>query len=481
MPLFRRPSPGVPVGDAIPFTHDGDHHLFFLSAPSDDSSWLHWHTRDFVTWTESPVAVAVDADEGAAWTGSVVERDGVFHLFYTGSLAGSENPQTICRATSTDLVRFARDTVNNPILLPDPACYELGDWRDPYVFFNPAENLYWMVIAARRNRGPHWRRGCLALATSPDLETWALEPEPLYEPGNTFCPECPEIFRLGTTWYLVYSRFSENAATVYRTAESLRGPWRTPAHDALEGRRWYAAKSMPVGDGNRRTFVGWIADRAGDTDVGDWRWGGDFALPREVVEAAPGQLVIRLPEGLLASFTEPIAVPESVGLGAPGRTAHMFVDVDAATVARGYVLDCVLRPAPDTAAFGILFRTDDDLAGYALTFDRGRGTVALTAWPQPASPPWSESMAYAPTVEPDGPRLVEMPLPTFSDVIGCRLVVEDSLLELYVDDVTALSYRVYGRAPHELGFYADDGTLRVEPIAVHAQAAPRIRPAVVDP
>jgi len=120
-----------------------------------------------------------------------------------------------------------------------------------------------MVIAARRNVGPHWRRGCLALATSPDLETWSLEPEPLYEPGNTFCPECPEIFRLGTTWYLVYSRFSENAATIYRTAESLRGPWRTPRHDALEGRRWYAAKSLPVGD-DRRMFFGWIADRAGE-------------------------------------------------------------------------------------------------------------------------------------------------------------------------------------------------------------------------
>lgn len=93
MTVFRRPSPGEPVGDAIPFAHDGDYHLFFLSAPSEDSSWLHWRTRDFVTWDELPVAVAADAEQGAAWTGSVVERDGVFHLFYTGSLVGSETPQ----------------------------------------------------------------------------------------------------------------------------------------------------------------------------------------------------------------------------------------------------------------------------------------------------------------------------------------------------------------------------------------------------
>lgn len=27
MPVFRRPSSGEPVGDAIPFAHDGEYHL----------------------------------------------------------------------------------------------------------------------------------------------------------------------------------------------------------------------------------------------------------------------------------------------------------------------------------------------------------------------------------------------------------------------------------------------------------------------
>lgn len=472
MSVFRRPAPDEPVGDAIPFTHAGEHHLFFLSAPSDDSSWLHWQTRDFVTWTESPVAIAADPVEGAAWTGSIVERDGVFHLFYTGSLAGSETPQTICHATSTDLVTFVRDAARNPIVLPDASVYEPGDWRDPYVFFNADEGLYWMVIAARRNSGPHWRRGCLALATSPDLGSWTLEPDPLYEPGNTFCPECPEVFRLGVTWYLVYSRFSENAATVYRTGTSPRGPWRTPPHDALDGRRWYAAKSMPVGD-DRRMFFGWIADRAGDVDSGAWRWGGDFALPREVMETAPGRLAVHVPGAVLGSFTDAASVPVSLALGVPGRTEHTFLDLPADAADAGYVLDCQLRPAPDTAEFGVLIRSDDDLAGYAVTFDRGRGTVALVAWPQPSSPPWSESMARAQVVEPDGPRLVEMSLPGLADAVHVVVVVDGSLLEVYVDDVTALSYRIYARAPHELGFYADDGHLDVDDIEVRTEPASR--------
>jgi len=494
VPVFRRPAPDAPVGDAIPFAHDGEYHLFFLSAPSDDSSWLHWRTRDFSTWTELPVAVPADPDEGAAWTGSVIEREGVFHLFYTGSLAGSETPQTVCRATSTDLVTFVRDTAN-PVLVPDLDTFEAGDWRDPYVFFNSHEHLYWMVVAARRTSGPRRRRGCLALATSPDLESWTLEPEPLYDPGTTYCPECPEIFAIGSTWYLVYSRFSENAATVYRVAGSPRGPWRTPPHDALDGRRWYAAKSLPVGDGTRRMGFGWIADRLGDTDGGAWRWGGDFALPREIVEAEPGRLVVRLPDGV-PEVGASVEVPDRVTLGRPGRTEHRFVDLDPSTVERGYVLDCVLRPAADTAEFGLLLRTDDELTGYAVTFDRGRGTVALAAWPQPVSPPWSETVASEtvasdagesktagsetlPGLEVDGPRLVERPVPGDDAEIRCRLVVEGSLVELFVTDGTgdiggtgdgndsiALSYRIYRRTGHELGFYAGDGVLQVGSVQV---------------
>ena len=38
----------------------------------------------------------------------MVESDGTYYLFYTGHHVGAANPQTICLATSTDLVRFER-------------------------------------------------------------------------------------------------------------------------------------------------------------------------------------------------------------------------------------------------------------------------------------------------------------------------------------------------------------------------------------
>lgn len=116
-------------------------------------------------------------------------------------------------------------------------------------------------------KGPHWTRGCLALLTSKTLKEWSLEPEPFYAPNDMMCPECLEFFSLPNgKWYLIYSRFSApNAGTVYRVADSPRGPFRTPRDGSggrLDGRRWYAAKScQKANDASKRIFFGWVADQ----------------------------------------------------------------------------------------------------------------------------------------------------------------------------------------------------------------------------
>lgn len=49
------------------------------------------------------------------------------------------------------------------------AAFESIDFRDPYVFWNAAEEKYWMLVATRLAKGPHWTRGAVALLTSSDL------------------------------------------------------------------------------------------------------------------------------------------------------------------------------------------------------------------------------------------------------------------------------------------------------------------------
>ncbi|MCU1676801.1 MAG: hypothetical protein JWM93_1559 [Frankiales bacterium] len=468
MTVFRRPSSGVPAGDAIPFAHGGTTHLFFLSSPPGTTdypervrtTWQHARSDDLAQWEELPPALQPgtgdDIDADGAWTGSVIERDGVFHLFYTGHRVGAEHPQTICLATSTDLVTFTKST-GNPLSVPTDAC-EPVDWRDPYVFFNEAEGCYWMLIAARLRSGPLWRRGVIMLATSTDLATWVVEEQPLYEPGSTYCPECPEMWQLGSRWYLVYSRFSEHVGTIYRVADSPRGPFRVPDDEELGGRRWYAAKSAAAPDGNGRNFFGWVHDR---TAEGRWCWGGDFAAPRRITADSSGQLLVSLPEEVLATFADPVKLAESTFvMNAVGSAQYLSLGM--ADTPHTYLASFDLS-AGDAAAFGVMIRTDVDLGGWFVTIDRVRGSVHLSRSPHPLDDFWADLVGRGgERRDVDGALVAEARLSLGTGTrTACSLLVDGDVLEVYVDRRVALTHRITASSPavSELGVFVVDGRL----------------------
>lgn len=98
--------------DPIPFYWEGSYHVFFMKAPfaGGGSSWEHIASHDLVHWDEFPTAIRPGSigspDELACMTGSIIEKDGTFHMFYTGvSNAG----QSICHATSRDLIHWDKD------------------------------------------------------------------------------------------------------------------------------------------------------------------------------------------------------------------------------------------------------------------------------------------------------------------------------------------------------------------------------------
>jgi sucrose-6-phosphate hydrolase SacC (GH32 family) len=70
---------GSIFGDPIPFYHDGVHHVFYLKS----GSWYHLVSRDLVAWQELGPAIAPDENDRSIATGSIVEKDGAFHAFYT--------------------------------------------------------------------------------------------------------------------------------------------------------------------------------------------------------------------------------------------------------------------------------------------------------------------------------------------------------------------------------------------------------------
>ena len=224
------------------------------------------------------------------FTGSTLRGLGKHHIFYTGHnphlRAAGKPEQGVMHAVSEDMntwTKLPADTFYAP-----PSHFEANDWRDPFVFWNDEAGEFWMLLAARLKSGPSRRRGCTALCSSKDLSQWTVR-EPFWTPGLYFTHECPDLFRIGDWWYLVFSEFSDLVRTRYRMSRSIKGPWLTPKHDFFDGRAFYAAKT--ASDGKRRFLFGWDPTRAEKKDYYRWDWGGNLVVHELAQE--PGRNALR--------------------------------------------------------------------------------------------------------------------------------------------------------------------------------------------
>ena len=179
----------------------------------------HATSHDLLTWTDLGVVLQPggpgEFDETATWTGSVVRgSDDIWRMFYTGShflSAANANVQTVGVAKSADLHTWVKSP--GPITKADPQWYEtLGGsswpeeaWRDPWVFRDPNDDGWHMLVTARSRHGADDERGVIGHATSSDLETWQVQP-PLSTPGCGFAHlEVPQIATVDGRHLLLFS------------------------------------------------------------------------------------------------------------------------------------------------------------------------------------------------------------------------------------------------------------------------------------
>lgn len=468
MSVFYRPADGF-VGDVIPFYWQGLYHAFYLKAPlpphrhgADYTPWAHIASPDLAHWDEWPLAISPGApgepDAMGCWTGSVIERDGLFHIFYTG-YAGPDAPQTICHATSRDLRTWQKDP-RNPVLQADPRWYEAKDWRDPFVFWNEEAGEYWMLLAARLKDGPAHRRGCIALAASPDLEDWEVRP-PFWAPRLYYTHECPDLFRWEGHWALVYSTFSERHVTHYRFSDSLAGPWLAPTHDAFDTRAFYAAKT--ASDSQRRFVFGWNPTREGEADTGRWEWAGQMVV-HELRPTAAGGFAVRAPEAVADSFKRPVPLAFQPRLGewrAAGGSftagpTDGFAACTLGDLPEACRIDLSVTCAPGTRSCGLLLRAEPNLERYhQLRWEPGRSRVAFDRWPRPG----------------DEPFMLEQPLEVASgEPVRIKVILDGTVAVAYLNEAVALSARAYGERTGALGLFVAEGSATFTEVKVTASS-----------
>lgn len=446
--LNYKPADGW-AGDFIPLFWEGEYHLFFLkdyrdvAGHGEGTPWFHLSTLDFLHFRELGEALprgGMGDQDLYVFTGSILAAEGKFHIFYTGHnphLRQAGRPeQGIMHAVSDDLLAW-RKLPEHTFFAPAQG-FEPHDWRDPFVFWNEEAGEYWMLIAARTTQGPSRRRGITGLCTSRDLATWTVR-EPFYAPAQFFTHECPDLFRIGDWWYLIFSEFSDACVTRYRMARSLGGPWLTPRRDTFDGRAYYAAKS--ASDGERRFLFGWNPTRQGEKDDGPWQWGGNLVV-HELVQQPDGMLAVRIPEAVAAHFQHSTALPSQRIDASMGFWALALGDLPAC--AR---LDAVLRFSPETQACGLLLRMDADLeAGYYIRLEPQAGRLVFDSWPRPGDKPQMAELERLLALPPNAP-------------VRLTLYVNGTLCEVYVNDEVAMSARMYDHKAGQWGLFATNGVV----------------------
>ena len=402
------------LGDTIPFYYKGQHHVFYLTWGLGKTSWDHIVSTDLVHWKKLPTALisdgAADGPDGEnMFTGCVIEKDGVFHIYYTGwNPRNTQGREWIMHATSTDLVKWTKHPEH--AFRADGVQYFNRDFRDPYVFWNDTDKAWWMVLNTTDAKTDVAGVGRLR---SEDLIHWKQLPplalDPQLPKGETGTPECPDLFRSGDWWYLLYTREVQNI----RRSKEILGPYRPCEPFALDGRILCGKRMF---DGKRHIYIAPLEN-------------GVMCLPRELYAGPEGQLCQRPAAEVTAFFN---------------RTLHQFDK--PRNVAEGFVLQ-----TPGNCMLDCSVQLDPQ-ATLTITMRQQRFTLR----------PRTQDVEFG------GPGRRESRRCPFdaSKAIKFQAFVQDSTIECFVNDQYAFTFGAQYYPKCALSFKVDGGKAEVVELTV---------------
>jgi len=449
------------AADFIPLFAEGKFQLFYLldwrdaKKHGEGTPWYRISTTDFVNFEEHGEMIPRGTKEEQdlyVFTGSAIKAKDKYHIFYTGNngyMNDKRKPtQAVMHAVSDDLQHWTK--IPSDTFYAPTDKYEKNDWRDPFVFFNEETKEYNMLLAARFNKGIPRRRGLTALCSSKDLVTWKME-EPFYTPNEFFTHECPDLFKMGDWWYLVFSEFTDLVATRYRMSRSIKGPWITPEHDTFDGHAFYAAKT--ASNGKDRFIFGWNPTRSENKDSGNWQWGGNLVV-HQVVQQPNGELAVRVPVTVSKAFNKPLLQQlktiEGVSLGVQKQVeikAHgKFNAVMGGVLPDTCKLSTSVIFTENTKDFGCMLRCSDDLeSAYYIRLEPWKNRIVFDMWPRTTN-------EVSQMVELER-SLKLMP----GKPVTMQIFIDGNKGVVYVNDLVAMNFRAYNLKEGKWAFFVSQG------------------------
>ncbi|MFH1007252.1 MAG: hypothetical protein V1800_07100 [Candidatus Latescibacterota bacterium] len=478
------------MSDGTVFYEDGCYHVFYLTKRNDDPPRLpgtsigHATSPDLIHWQDQPLALTPGTpgsnDENGFGAVSVIRGPDRYYMFYNPM----ESSPVIQRAWSLDLIHWAKEP-ERAFLKPEkwyrdgPGCA----WRDPYVFLDPIGGEYVMLVTAatRDDKGTPAFNGCIAWATSDDLENWTLKP-PLYSPGLSCGLEMVGIFHEGGKYYLTIC-FGELFNVSYRVADRLEGPYRRTAQDVLCQGFHYGAREFSDGEHHYLLPGAWEREAKNDAPgdlwySGGYIYGGASATVQELKSLPDGSLEVHYPSLLdqvrgaaiggaptfagLDTFSGNWEVAtgsqdQSASLSGSSSEGAARALIDA--VAGDLWLRCDLHMEGGTAAGLLLRASERGQRGYLLRLDWDKHTASLWRYPM-------EWVTAQPLAEVTVPGLMR------GKTYEVTVLMHGNLLDAYLDGHHLFSRTVYDHRKGQLGFFVEDGQTLFSGLEAFALAEP---------
>ena len=320
------------------YYHDGTYYLYYLANSGESWDNVSMATSpDGVHFTEVGRVLKRHPNShwmgtGSTWKSPNFERDGKYFINFSQAFPGQ--PQTICFGESTDLIHWEWLDIKKYEFVQDARWYEpKGRWDCIYTMARPGGGLYGYWTATPKEE----TGGRFGFGQSLDGAKWeALEPPKVEGVGGG---EAGAVEKIGAKYYMMFGNHGKMSTLV---AERPEGPFiLAKKNPNLLSGHTYFSRFFPTPDGvlvnhhsiarNRQVYFGLlkstILDAEGTLRLGWWKGNeklkeGARRIQVPDPKAKPGKAIALFPESFNATdglilegrFAMPAPGAEPVGL-----------------------------------------------------------------------------------------------------------------------------------------------------------------------
>lgn len=408
-----------------PIFFRGRYHMFHQYNPHGavwgNMNWAHATSPNMFHWQHEPVALSPTPggpDQDGVFSGSAVLDNGTPTMVYTGVAPPTGDNATLRDGShtwrETQCLAIAQDNdlrtwkkISEPVIASPPPGLDVTGFRDPALW---REGEKWMLILGSGIRG---KGGAVLLYSSTDLRKWIyLHPliEGAYSGKDSTNPvdtgdmwECPDFFPIGNKHVLLISTMGK---VRWKVGTYTNQKFTPETEGVVDWGSYYAAKTMLDRDG-RRILWGWITEARPDSELIKAGWAGVMSLPRVLSLSSENRLQTAVVSESSVLRAAPLAMNH-------GKRESSTGDVQIRDLAGE--LEIRVQHKSDFSLH--LYSDAGDFAYIRCGDDSGKQTLRVND--------------------------VTCPIPPRSNSeLGFHIFLDGSVMEIFVDDLSAITARMY--------------------------------------